>query len=539
MFKRRKIIAIGIILCLFCLNFIAVYSYQNKSMKVLLLYDQRNYFGYLDDIVTSFRELLGHFNVEVNEKKINDYKPNEINYYDYIFIVGLEGNFQNKDLIQDLKETRKTICWFGKGVENFLVDNKKTNIVYKGIYRDFISVSYRDKYFDLGVKREFVIIDVKSSDVRVFSWISDGKNRFPYILNEDNFWFISRIEIESILFYIIADMMQDIFDIETFERNEIYIRIEDVHLFRDVDKLKKIADYLYSREIPFMIALIPAYKDPKTGYVTLMSENQEFINTIKYMQDRGGSVVLHGYTHQAFGGEPTGEGYEFWDGIKNRPLQIDMNKWIHERIGIGIKECVKNGIYPLAFEAPHYAMSQEGYIILKRYFSTYIGHLQSTDFGFTTTVYPYKLHNTKLFNKFIPENLGYVSEESFRTTNKILENLSDLSIVRGFTAGLFLHPYLDIKYLKEIVENLENNNIKFYDLKKDEHWVKWENILITSKDGHIEINDYEKRVGKENSFEKIFLKATYILAVIVALICGILLIIFIKSKIFSNKNLFK
>lgn len=98
---------------------------------------------------------------------------------------------------------------------------------------------------------------------------------YPYILKEKNFWYVSRAEVDSVLFYIVADVLYDIFNVDYFGQSSIYVRIEDVHPFRDTKELREIAEYLNSKDIPFMIALIPAYKSTETGYVTKMSENKE------------------------------------------------------------------------------------------------------------------------------------------------------------------------------------------------------------------------------------------------------------------------
>ncbi|WKK94798.1 DUF2334 domain-containing protein [Clostridioides difficile] len=67
------------------------------------------------------------------------------------------------------------------------------------------------------------------------------------------------------------------------------------------------------------MALIPAYVNPKNHKVITLSESPEIVKAIKYMQDKGGTVILHGYTHQYKKEEVSGEGYEFWDGKKMNP----------------------------------------------------------------------------------------------------------------------------------------------------------------------------------------------------------------------------
>ncbi|SHK16777.1 Uncharacterized protein YdaL [Caminicella sporogenes DSM 14501] len=509
---------------------------EDTKKKVLLVYDRRSFFGFSGDIVTSYRELFGHFNVDVLEEIEEDYKKGQADDFDFIFVIGIEGDFFNSILLEDLKKTKKTVCWIGRGIEKLLEKNKRVSFTYDGESGELVKVFYRKKSFDIGLIDNFTIIDNISSNSKVYSWLSDGKNMYPYIIRENNYWYVSRAISYSVLFYIFADVLYDLFnEYSKIDKSRVFIRIEDVHPFRDTEKLRAIAEYLNSKKVPFMIAMIPAYKSQNSSYITPLSEKPEFIKTIKYMQKLGGSIILHGYAHQAFGGELTGEGFEFWDGINDKPLSLDIENWIYKRIGLGIQECVKNGIYPLAFEAPHYAVSQRGYKVLKKYFSTYCGHIQTSDQGFATTSYPYILYDTELFHKFIPENLGYVDPNNPLTINDIKNNFEKVSIVRGFTAGVFFHPYLDIKYLKEIVEMLKSENIEFYDLKKEDNWVKWNNINIMSKNGEICV-DYSEN-SKDDSIKKGFAKGIKILIIFVLFVNAIFFYILIKSKKKANKDL--
>lgn len=512
--------------------------------KVLIIYDQRSYFGYKVDMITSLRELIGHFDLEVAEKDGTLYQEGELNKYDYLFVVGVEGRFDNQQLIADLRETEKTLCWLGAGVEVLIKENKKISLEYQGKKNDLVHITYKGEEFDLGAKREFLILNGPADKSRVYAWLDDGRRGYPYIVREKNFWYVSRLETGTVLFYILADVLYDIFQQYNFEDNKVFIRIEDVHMFREPERLAAIGEYLHSKDIPFMVALIPAYVSVESSYVNLLSSKKDFVEAIRYLQKLGGSIVLHGYTHQHEGTDTSGEGFEFWDGVNDRPLAVDMEEWMHRRIGEALTECVKNGLYPLAFEAPHYAVSQEGYKILKNYFSTYVGQVQTSDSGFTTTEYPYQLYNTELFHRLVPENLGFINPLDSFTRHKIVENLRQVSIVRGYTAGVFYHPYIDLKYLQELVEELLREGVEFYDLKKERNWVKWEEITIESNDGEIIVTAPGlTKKEKEEEPEKAgistgFVKMVNILIAIVTLCCLIFLVVLVKSKSRSDRQLF-
>lgn len=486
-------------------------SIEDNNVSILLVYDYRNYFADLRDSVTTTRELFGHFNVTVSEIEQSAYQSNQLDQYDMIVMMGMQGIFSNEALIDDLLKTEKKIMWIGKGVETLLNRTDKYHFEYAGPFYDFSRVSYKGESHAIGVKREFSAINVLSDTVEVYSWLHTGAVQLPFILEDENMWYVSRIDLNEPLIFIFADVLFELLPplVEPYEK--VYIRIEDVHPFRDTEKLKEIADYLYSKNIPFMVGLIPAHRVPDSRYITEMDEVPEFVDAIQYMQDRGGSIILHGYTHTVFGSDVSGEGFEYWDGNEDKPLERDIDAWVRYTIGRGVKLSVENEIYPLGFEAPHYAMSQDAYISLKKYFSTYSGQIQSSDWGFSTSVIPYEIRNTRLFHKFLPESLGYIDPFDTSAIDKIKNNYHQIKIVRHYLAGVFYHPYLDIDHLKELVEFLEEENVEFYDMKQDTHWVKFDDYEILNDKGELTINYPDDRSDPRKFLRRFFNGTTVIL----------------------------
>ncbi|WP_242971997.1 DUF2334 domain-containing protein [Haloimpatiens massiliensis] len=522
-----------------------------KRKKALVIYDRHNYFSYSDNVVNSIKELFGAYDLKGEDINVEKYKSGYLNNYDYVFVLGIDGELNNRELIKDLKEYKGKICWIGKGIEFFLENNSKYNLQYSGKKMDITEIYYSSseeknksvksmEKFIIESKELFTILKPINNQVQILSYISDGREFYPYALNSGNLWYVSRVDDNSVLFYIFSDLLNHMFSFKRDNKGKVYVRIEDVHPFRDQKQLRVIADYLNEEGVPFMIALIPTYVDTKTGYVNTISHKKDFSETIRYMQERGGSVILHGYTHQNSREEASGEGFEFWDGQKDQPLKGDMERYVYDKVGSGLKECVKNGIYPLGFEAPHYAMDIKGYKEIKKYFSTYVGQYQSNNQKFTTTSFPYKLYDTDAFNKLIPENLGYVDPENILSISNIKENFKQVALSKGYIVGAFFHCYLDIGYLKEIVQFFKSQNVDFLDLKKEDNWVKWNDISIKSKAGRIEVSypkekynnakvEKPKKVGYIGNVNLVFI-------VIVSIFCIIFLIIFIVLKKIDRKK---
>ncbi len=553
MFKTFNKNLLKVVMILFIILIISNFNLSSHATeitsnrnKVLVIYDSKKETAYNRDILKIMRTLLGRFSSDIDLLKLSDY-DDEINknYYSHVFIIGINENSYDNDkktkyLLSALDSYKGNICWLGHGIEN-LLEYKKYNLEYLGKTNNIVSVNYKGKSYNLDEHYLFNLVKSKEVSNKVIGSIDDTLNKYPYIINDKNLFYVSKLDLDGVLFYIFCDSLNDIFNIKKFDKGSIFVRIEDVHAFRDPKNLVDIADYLSSKDIPFAIALIPAYVNPKNHKIITLSESPEVVKAVKYMQDKGGTVILHGYTHQYKKEEVTGEGYEFWDGEKDAPLNEDMEVFVKNRVLSGLRICIENGIYPLAFEAPHYAIESEGYKELKKYFSTYVGQHQNNDKKFSTNTYPYVIRDTEEFNIFIPENLGYIDPEDNFTFQDIKEKLDKVSIVRGFSGGLFFHSYLDIEYLKYTIEYLEKQNIKFMNLRDFDNWVRIDEIQIRNVGDEIKVTydrNLEENTEDDTRFKSIS-SISKILILIVSVSVLIFVIIFIYFKKIDKKKFLK
>ncbi|HHD2751571.1 TPA: DUF2334 domain-containing protein [Clostridium perfringens] len=525
----------------------------SKEEKVLVLYDKETIFSLNYNILNSVSELLGAYgNKKAEAMNIHDYKKDDINNYNCVMVISIDGNIENRELNKDLNDYKGKIYFIGTGLEKYM-DLKKYNLEYIVKNLNIESVNYNrndfknhdeTKKFYISKNIDSVVINPKEVD-KVYSYVSDGREQYPNIWIKENLYHMSLLPDETMNLFMLADSLNDFFQINREGKPKIFVRIEDVHLFRDTNELRKMADYLYGEGIPFIIALIPTYKNLKTGHVTKLSDMPEFVDTIKYMQDRGGSVILHGYDHGGFKGANDDEDFEFWDGENNSPVNWDLSTYIHDNMGDAIKECVKNGIYPLGFEAPHYGMDSKGYKEIKKYFSTYVGQYQSSDDNFTTTSYPYILKNTECFNMLIPENLEYVDPNDEMWFSNFQRNFDILNIVRAPEGGFFYHSFVGMDDLKKVINFLKSKNVEFLNLKDYNNWVKWEGIDIKSSDGVVSINYSKDSLNKEQrdnvskGNNKLINNINNILIIVVGGFIIVFIIIFINFKIKGKKKFYR
>jgi Uncharacterized protein conserved in bacteria (DUF2334) len=242
-----------------------------------------------------------------------------------------------------------------------------------------------------------------------------------------------------------------------------------------------MADYLHARKAPFMVAVIPAIRNPDTGETEDLDSRPEFVAALRYAQQRGGRFLLHGYTH-AHAEEP-GEGHEFWDTEHDRPLAEDKPEDTRERVRKGVRQMLKHGLIPLAWETPHYAASRQAYTEIAKVFSTAVEQLQLSDSTHLDKGVTCALTLDAYGRLIVPENLGYVRLGSISNSCEAIQTaVQTLTRLRGSIGGCYIHAYQPLEKLMALVEMLEPFQIPFLDLADLDHAVVLpEKILLTGR----------------------------------------------------------
>ncbi len=440
--------------------------------------------------------LLGHFSTSTDIKGVDDYIPNELNNYDFTFYIGFHHNniVPDKFLI-DLNRSEKPIIWLNTGFKEYSEKYDLTKVF--GFFVTELDTSTYFNYVKSSgrtfTKGEFNLNIVKISDVGRVSvlanaYSSSKRIESPYIVKSKNFYYVADSPFASATegdrYLLFADMLHDILGEQHEESHSAILRIEDIGPLDDPTRLRDIADFLAKREIPFLISVYPFYVDPTEGIRVSLSNKPEMVDAIKYMERNGGTLVMHGITHQYKG--ISASDFEFWDESKNAPIKDETAAAFSKKIEMGIQEFMKNGLYPLVWETPHYTASHLFYETISKYFSTAIEQRLSIENFDYSQFFPYII-NKDLFGQTIyPENLGYVPlDETDPNISKIaIKDIikfakTNLYVRDGF-ASCFFHPFLDISLLKELVDGIQKLGYTYINLRERTNWVKTKDRLIVS-----------------------------------------------------------
>jgi uncharacterized protein YdaL len=319
-------------------------------------------------------------------------------------------------------------------------------------------------------------------DGTTFPWAVRGAN-FTYV-GEIPFSYMS--EEDRTLVY--SDLLFDALAPATTDRHRALVRLEDISADTDTTQLKAVADYLYSQKIPYGFGVVADFHDPK-GYYNggvaqrvRLQDNKVMVALIKTMLARGGTMVMHGNTHQsdAFVNPYTqvsADDYEFYRVTENTdhtltyqgPMPGDSLTWARGRLSAA-DTLFKNAGLPLPaiFEFPHYSASATDYLGVSTRFSTrwertlyFNGLLSGTAVNYSRIfgqLFPYVVRDV-YGTKVLPENLGNIEPTMFyqyptRFPADIIRAAEKNLVVRDGVASFYFHPFFDLSYLRQTVDGI-------------------------------------------------------------------------------------
>jgi hypothetical protein len=356
-----------------------------------------------------------------------------------------KDNFFSKgnDFVNDI-----TVSLEGKNI------NFKNEIVCKN-NRYYFEVSNFEKVFGYSIKviedKLYAYKEIRKTDEANKDYVE--RNLLHPCVTYDKTNYISMIDLTEALnltatwnyekkelsFYKVREKFTQ--ESRSHRKRPALIRFEDVsagETYTSSDNLQKmriVSDFMYSKAVPFHIAWIPRYKDPENGIdndlLTIYSlSNVDFVYTLDYMISKGGIVGLHGYTHQ-YGNEQSVIGSEFGDNLCST---LEETK---ARIEASISTAKNLDIPYSFFESPHYSSSKEQQ---QTVFENYFDYMfEASKAEYTTKPYLSKNNNKTIY---VPAPLGYVYDG---TGEGLMEKIRNKP--QNYIAGFFYHPSIEFKFI--------------------------------------------------------------------------------------------
>jgi uncharacterized protein YdaL len=341
---------------------IKMYNQVNSSNEVLILYDTVGNFGNVGKTNAMFLEnLLGHFNLTITSKPINEYQSQDMlnkrtvfyigTSFDAInqYAVGSNARLSYEHFYTDIALEDTTIVWINynlSSLEEYWTSNNLLNTTFATKYGISFSDVAQLKYNRVQYKNTELykgVIPFATVNPVGEGCIAEGDNRYacslelnritilnenivdvfatatstinngdtpitPYITKANKFWFVGDVPFsfmsEEDRYLAFSDVLHDMLEIPHEETHQAIMRLEDVDARTDINDLNAIAGYMGSKNIPFSVATIARYEDPlgieNNGVATTQLLSHSEIGTrLKELYDAGAiTIVQHGTTHQ-------------------------------------------------------------------------------------------------------------------------------------------------------------------------------------------------------------------------------------------------
>jgi uncharacterized protein YdaL len=480
--------------------------------SLLVLHDNEGPYGWLGEIYSLHLEnLLSHFELPVVRKPFSAYQSGDLDAHRATFYVGAVWNQEPlpEPFATDLGTTPSTFVWMGVNLwrkawdlSTFAPDPAfEQRYGFRLLEHSFENhqwVDYKGErlkkdQFDTSLSR-LEIVD--PSKVEVCGTVVDSAgNEWPYIVGSGNFWVVPDMPMISTEFrnrsLVFADVLHDILGIPHTGRHRAVLRIEDVSPAVPVESLQAIRAVLEELGIPFVISLIPQYRD-WSGYYTegvpefsTISAGTAFADEIKALEAIGGQIIQHGTTHQLDGllnpyNGVSGNDYEFYRVTADEsgqltlvgPVPGESGPDIRRRILEGRRQLRNAGFAPVGWLTPHYLASPLAYQTFARLYPFALDRgifFVDGDDGVARALElnaPYPYRDTYGLKR-IPETIGYIDPWGWFEIQPpslpadLIDRARALKVVRDSWAGCYFHWYLDPELLRELVLGIEELGFEF------------------------------------------------------------------------------
>ncbi len=435
-----------------------------STKRILILHDEE---GTSD--AWQLATLCGHFRAAVDVKPVPAYQSKEVEQYDALFYLGATTAAPlSEAFLQDVVGAQVPVLWLNANIQALLARTSRYGFIHIDTHKDtsFDRVQYRGAVLPHHEPHVHVVQVADPAKVQVLAELVSDDAVVPYVLKSGMFWYFAdnplSYALEGSSYVVVADLLHEVLGEDHTEKKLALVRLEDVHPLTPPDRLRAATALLYRRGIPFLIALVPFYVYPEKGAFVSLSDRPEFVKAVRHAVAHGATVVLHGVTHQRTA-ESTAD-YEFWDPVRDAPPDERTDAKTRARLVYGLKECFRNGIYPLLWETPHYAAPLADYRVISEFFSTACERRQSADKIGTDQLYPYVIAKDRFGQLLLPENLGYVPLDA-QAAEPILAAARRTAVVRDATVGFFFHLFCELPILEEIADGLIAQGFSFPDVQ--------------------------------------------------------------------------
>jgi len=243
---------------------VPVHSAHAESDQVLLIYHNKSEMTMLSNLITACGK-------QVDVVDIVEYEAGMVAYYDYIVLQ------DDAPLLEALEQGKRVAC-VGNAFQTMPGIQTKTTV--------------RAMHAELNVytNMESVVLQTGTTFITQHSGQSIGSvsldgTTYPLCVITDAILYAPYVNASDLSVFAAGQMLNRYFG--QIDGGKMYVMIDEVYPFDDLDILQLTAQKLYENGIPFMLSLMPVY------YNTEYPSFERYTNVLRYIQSIGGSMIMH------------------------------------------------------------------------------------------------------------------------------------------------------------------------------------------------------------------------------------------------------
>lgn len=444
--------------------------------------------------------LVSHFAQPVRQPVSRYHRGEMADYAAVVYVGAADAGPLPGDFVADVRAGIRPVLWLGGSISDLTnrsfgrargwragadIDGHYTSVAYRGVRLADNSDSLTS-------------IDIVShAKATVLATVSTaGGRQAPWAVRSGALTYIAELALDDgdgnglDRSYAVADMMAAMFGPQR-PRHRMTVRLEDVGPATNTEQLRQIADLLSADRVPFAVELYPEYLGPANQHPRAefsLRDRPDFVTTVEYMLAKGGTLVLHGYTHQ-LGDTPnpndgqSGQDYEFlrvhynakhvivYDGAPAR----DAAAWTRRRISLALAAVLAAGLpRPEFWTFPEYGASPAEYRVAASTFLAQFGRGNYQENGpgdarlqtLTEQSPPYLVRDV-YGGPVLPETIGYVGQPGEHASGPgsvrylLAAAAAQKTVVRDNVAGFYYHPFLGTAPLRRLIDGLKREGYQF------------------------------------------------------------------------------
>ncbi|MBD3859951.1 DUF2334 domain-containing protein [Bacillus sp. 28A-2] len=512
--------------------------------------------------------LVGHFSNQttiVSDEQMTEKKVDE---FQQVIYIGEAKKSLPKQTIRAINESKRLMA-IGYNAEQLRPFSRLT--FQKQDHTSEIKFTHDQTYRQL--ERGITARTVQGTDLQSVFLLKKHQAALPFVVQtKEGAAYIGILDVVQHS-KLLAEVLEKLL-VSSDQVTTKYLRLGDISPATDEKKLLELGQYVSVRHIPFLIAVTPVWIDRATGDEVTLNDRPQLVKVLKQLQSNGASVILHGFS-RTYRAKESGQGFEFWDAKYDQPItshepkeaekklskshfsnEKDFNaytkftqqqevNYIEEKLIKGIELLVQQGLYPLAFEVPHDAISQQGYQVISRHVSSLFGQVQLSDSTWKTVgapplvTTPAMLHGMTLYPQ---QSVDTASDQE--SSNVLTEQtIQSIQHLPSATIGLSYDVEAGIDGLQNLMTQLEAiPSSEWLDVKKTKQTVQTAHVRIkTSGNGHIQVAQSSiaetktiKRSGMENMLR--ILTVVVLLFIVAFAFYTLYLRLTMKKRIFKERK---